>query len=50
MAEVVFDFCGNTMLILCNYEDEMKEIFKRYITKIGKDVNGLYFMYNGKKN
>ena len=49
MAEVVFDFCGNTMLILCNYEDEMKEIFKRYITKIGKDVNGLYFMYNGKK-
>jgi len=49
MAEVKFDFYGNIMIIQCNYEDKMKDIYKKYTTKIGKDVNELYFMYDGKK-
>ena len=39
IAEIGVNFYGKTMLILCNYEEEMKEIFKKYKNKKKKDVN-----------
>ena len=33
----------------CNINDKIKDIFKRFETKIGKDISKLFFIYNGNK-
>ena len=49
MAKVIFNYKGIETIIQCNINDKIKDIFKKYETKIGKDISKLYFIYNGNK-
>ena len=51
MAEITLDFIynGNSTKIQCKRDEYMKDIFKRYIGKIDKNVGELYFICNGNK-
>ena len=51
MTEVILDFIyqGTKIQIYCKKNEYMKDIFKRYLTKIEKDINDLYFICNGSK-
>ena len=49
MAKVLFNYKGVETEIQCNINDKIKDIFKRYETKIGKDISKLFFIYNGNK-
>ena len=49
MAEVIFTYNGNETKIQCNKDEKIKEICKRYITKINNDIDKIYFIYNGDK-
>ena len=47
MAEIIFIYGGKETIIQCNINDKMKEIIKKYISKI--DKNNLLFLYNGQR-
>ena len=47
MALVIFTFNGIKTMIQCIKEDKMKNIFDKYALKINKEINSLYFLYNG---
>ena len=47
MAKVIFSFENEEIIIQCDLKDRMKDIFMKYCSKIQKDVNKLYFIYNG---
>ena len=49
MAKIVFSYKGIQRGIQCNINDKIKDIIKRYETKIGKDISKLFFIYNGNK-
>ena len=49
MAKVIFSYKGTETEIQCNINDKIKDIYKKYETKIGKDISKLYFIYNGNK-
>ena len=49
MSEVNFNYKGNNTIIQCNSNEKMKDICKRFITKVGIDINKVYFLYNGNK-
>ena len=48
MDEVEFTFEGEKTVILCNINDKMKEIIKKFAIKKGKDINSLYIIYDSK--
>jgi hypothetical protein len=47
MAQVLFNFNGNDIIIQCGKNEKMEEILKKYSTKVGKEINSLYFIYSG---
>jgi len=47
MAKVIFTFENEEIIIHCNIKDKMKDIFMKFSTKEQKDLNNLYFIYNG---
>ena len=47
MAKVVFTFENVEIIIQCNTKDKMKDIFMKFSLKTQKDLNNLYFIYNG---
>ena len=47
MAKVVFTFENEEIIIECNIKDKMKDIFIKFSSKVQKDLNKLYFIYNG---
>jgi len=51
MAEVNLEFIyqGNAIKVQCKRNEFMKDIFKRYLAKIKKDINTLYLICNGNK-
>ena len=49
MAKLIFNYKGIQTEIQCNINDKIKDIYKRYEIKIGKDISKLYFIYNGNK-
>ena len=51
MSEIILEliYQGNTIKILCKRNEYMKDIFKRYLIQINKDINEVYFMHNGKR-
>ena len=49
MATVIFTFNGEQTLIQCKKEEKMKDICNKFITKIGIDINSIYFIYGGKQ-
>ena len=49
MATVIFTFNGVNTTIQCLKEDKMENICNKYITKIGININSLFFLSNGNK-
>ena len=49
MAKVIFSYKGIQTEIQCNINDKIKDIYKKYETKIGIDLFKIYFIYNGNK-
>jgi len=47
MAEVFFNYKGNTTTIQCNINDLFKDIINKFIAKIQNNKNNLVFLYNG---
>ena len=48
MAKVIFNYKGIETEIQCNLNEKIEDIYKKYKTKIGKDISKLpYFIYNG---
>ena len=48
MSKVIFNYKGENTIVLCQENEKMIEICKRYGNKIQIDINDLYFLYNGK--
>ena len=46
-ANVIFIFMGNNMVIQCMKKEKMRDICKRYSSKIERHINTLLFLYNG---
>ena len=49
MAEVIFNYEGIETIIQCNINDKMKDIINKYLIKIKKEKDNLYYLYNGNK-
>ena len=51
MAEIILNFIYNNheLKIPAKRNEFMKDIFKRYIIKIEKNINDIFFLYNGNK-
>ena len=47
MAEVEFNFKSKKIIIQCNINDKMNDIYNKYMEKLGKNINDIYFVYNG---
>ena len=49
MNECFLDFIykGNSMIIQCKRNEYTKDIFKRYLIKINKNINDVFFLCNG---
>ena len=47
MSNVIFNFNGEKISIQCDISEKMKDICKRFASKIEFDINSLYFLYNG---
>ena len=43
MAKVIFNFKGVETIIQCNINDKIKDIYKKYESKIGEDISKLFF-------
>ena len=48
MAKVEFIFKGIPTTIQCFKEDKMKDICRKFVSKINVDINSLFFLYGGK--
>ena len=46
MSKIIFSYNGLETIIQCNEQEKMKEIIKRYKSKINTEEN-IYFIYNG---
>ena len=49
MSKVIFLFNRLEIIIQCNKNEKMKEIFKRFALKANLEINKIYFLYNGDK-
>ena len=49
MVEVEFNFNDIKTIIQCNINEKMNDIYNKYIIKIGKNINDIYFVYDGNK-
>ena len=49
MAKVEFNYKGKTIIIQCQEEEKMEEIFNKFVSKIELDINNIYFLYSGNK-
>ncbi len=47
--EIKFRYNDSLVLIQCNKTDLMKDIFQKYIAKIGLDINTIYFLSGGNR-
>ena len=50
MTEIGFNYNGKKTIIQCQKDDKMKDIYKKFATKTGTDLNSLYFIYGGDTN
>ena len=48
MSKVIFIFEGQRVEIQCKNEDKMRDICIKLAIKIDKNINNLYFLYDGK--
>ena len=49
MAEIIFKYKGSQATIQCDIKDQLREIIKKFITKVDTDPNNVYFLYEGDK-
>ena len=49
MIKAIFNYKGKQTEIQCNINETIKNIYKKYVNKIGIDISKLYFIYNGDK-
>ena len=49
MAEIIFNYEGVNTTIQCNENDKVKDIINKFLIKIQKQDDNLYFLYNGTK-
>ena len=47
MSKVEFNYKGINTIILCQENEKMEDICKRYSFKSAIDINNVYFLYNG---
>ena len=47
MTTIIFTYNNKNTIIQCKDEDNIKEIFERFCTKAGLDINSVYFLYDG---
>jgi len=47
MINLNFIYNEKAINIQCKREEYMKDIFKRYLKKINKDINDVFFIFNG---
>ena len=48
MKNIEFNYNSKKTIIQCTSKDKIKDIFKKFSTKIEKDLNSLVFLYGGK--
>ena len=48
MSEIQFYYNGDYTYYFCNKEDSVKDLLNKFTTKIGKNIDDLYFLNNGK--
>ena len=51
MSEIILDFVfnGKEIKMQCKKNEYMKDIFKRFMVKIDKNIKDIYFLYNGER-
>ena len=49
MVEVEFNFKEQTIIIQSELNNKMEEIYNEFISKVGIDINSVYFLYSGNK-
>ena len=49
MCEILFIFNGIPTTIQFMNDEKMNSIFQKYCSKVRKDINSLFFLYNGRK-
>ena len=49
-ARIIFTFNGIKTTIQCHKNEKMRNIFKRYSTKVQIDINKVYCLYSRNKN
>jgi len=49
MSQVELIYKGNLTVIQCDINEKMYDIFTKFVTKIGININDIYFLYNGIK-
>ena len=47
MTEATFSYNGQSITIQCNLYDMIYQIFQKFLTKANKNINSVYFIYNG---
>jgi len=47
MVEVEFNYNGKKTTIQCNLNEKIKDIINKFIIKIEKNLDDLYFLYGG---
>ena len=47
MAKIIFNYYEIQTEIQCNLNEKIEDLYKKYVTKIGKDLSKVYFIYNG---
>ena len=46
-SKIIFNYCQNEYIIECKENDNMKNIFNNFSHKINKELDKIYFLYNG---
>jgi len=49
MFETIFNFEGKSTKVQCNENDKMIDICKKFCGKVGKEINNLFFLFQGEK-
>ena len=47
MVEIEFSYKQKNTIIQCQLNNKMIDIYKKFSSKIGIDINSVYFLYSG---
>ena len=49
MIEVELSYKQRIVIIPCELNNKIEDIYKKFISKVGIDINSIYFLYSGNK-